>query len=355
MLTRGTENRYGELHQPGYEHSFGRTAPLPPTFAPRHFQRSVCSQRGRKSNSVLSDAATRPSPAPPPPPSRGPAPQPSGPQGRAQLPAPRLDGPKAAPHGWQGRVAQRHRGGTRGGTRRRRGQPDPPATWPREQAEAARPGRETGSWPSSASPCRKNAGRTPQGNRRQGPRARHGAALPERGSRGGRRRGPRRPACRAAAHPLRDPAPARQLPAPRAAAVLVQVSEARRQQRKLRAPALAALTVGDGHEGSAGPSERSKGGRTAPLGRPRRRQAAKNGTIVTSGPRTRAGPRLWPRRLLPEMAPAASRCSQAPHTARGRPVPVAGALARHRARPRASHLSRDSAAGNRRSNARETR
>lgn len=68
MLTRGTENRYGELHQPGYEHSFGRTAPLPPTFAPRHFQRSVRSQRGRKSNSVLSDAATRPSPAPPPPP-----------------------------------------------------------------------------------------------------------------------------------------------------------------------------------------------------------------------------------------------------------------------------------------------
>lgn len=32
------------------------------------------------------------------------------------------------------------------------------------------------------------------------------------------------------------------------------------------------------------------------------------------------------------MAPAASRCSQAPRTARGRPAPGAGALARHRPR-----------------------
>lgn len=109
MLTRGTENRYGELHQPGYEHSFGRTAPLPPTFAPRHFQRCVRSQRGRKSNSVLSDAATRPSPAPPPPeprsrsaairasgPRSAPDPAPRRPEGRS----PRVAGPGRTAPSW---------------------------------------------------------------------------------------------------------------------------------------------------------------------------------------------------------------------------------------------------------------
>lgn len=53
---------------------------------------------------------------------------------------------------------------------------------------------------------------------------------------------------------------------------------------------------------------------------------------MAGGPRTRARPRRWHRRQLPEMAPGASRCGQARRSARGRPAPGAGALARRRAR-----------------------
>lgn len=173
---------------------------------------------------VLSDATTTLNPAPLLP-GRGPAARPSGPQGRPHLPAPRVNSPRAAPHGRQGRAgpgrsAQRHRGGTRGGTTRRRGQPDPPATWPREQPSPHGQAARRGQAERHPRRSRKNAGRTPRGKP---------AAGPENTARG-RRAGARRPRRREVPRPMGGTGPS----APRARLRLTRCGAQRQPGSYLR-------------------------------------------------------------------------------------------------------------------------
>lgn len=366
MLTKNIEKYYGEFHHSRCEHSFGRTGLLLPTFAPRHSQRSVHNQGGRKSNSGSQRRHhnAEPRPAPPRPRSRcaairasGP-PSPPGParqqpEGRS----PRAAGPgRAAPHSAiVGGLGEGQRGGGDSRTRPLRGRGS-------NRARTARP--RGGDRPSATGASRERTRvRHRGGNRRRGPRTRHGAAVPERGGRGDGRC-PGRWAARAQAP--RGPGYGSPGAGPSASPAVTCAAGSCCPRSGVRGPAAAAIAPdsgagcvdGGGWAQGLGSPLRAVKRQTDGAARPAAgRQAAMNSTIVTSGPRTRAGPRFWPRRLLPEMAPAASRCSQAPLTTRGRPVPVAGALARHRSqsRPRARHLSRDSTSGNHHSNARETR
>lgn len=161
VLQRAFWKRSGEVTKnfscTGDSTAFGYThTPLPNTFPPRN---SLPASYETKRNQVRILSYTHPTPTAPPygGPARdlcSPAAHPKPPRAvrpcpRPRARSPRLRGPGPAPllpaplrRGLQrrqgrsparagaGHSAQRHRGGTRGGTRRRRGQPDPPATWP---------------------------------------------------------------------------------------------------------------------------------------------------------------------------------------------------------------------------------
>lgn len=189
---------------------------------------------------VLSDATTTLNPAPLLP-GRGPAARPSGPQGRPHLPAPRVNSPRAAPHGRQGRAGPLRTApswGDSGRDNAAEGTAGPARYVAAGATEPARPGREAGTGRAPPAPVAKErgsdtAGETGGGARERGtgPPCPSEEAAATGGAQADGRHGPKRPAGQATAHPVRGPAPARQLPAPRAAAVLVQVSEARRRQR----------------------------------------------------------------------------------------------------------------------------
>lgn len=242
MLTKGIEKYYGELHHSRCEHSFGRTGLLLPTFAPRHSQRSVHNQGGRKSNSGSQRRHhnAEPRPAPPRPRSRCAAIRASGPPsppGPARQ-QPEGRSPRAAGPGRAGPLRTAPSWGDSGRDNAAEGTAGPARYVAAGATEPARPGREAGTGRAPPAPVAKErgsdtAGETGGGAREHGtgPPCRSEEAAATGGAQADGRHGPQRPAGQATAHPVRGPAPARQLPAPRAAAVLVQVSEARRRQR----------------------------------------------------------------------------------------------------------------------------
>lgn len=287
-----------------------------------------------------------------------------GPAGPAEAPPPlNVTSPGAAPAARAARPGRSLRTapswGDSGRDKARRGQPDPPATWPQEQAGRARPGRGLGAAGRSSSrgaesEQRREAQRRPRGEGRAGrgewaPAA--GGARPP-----GPPAGPGRSAqrCRPRLARRRDPAPRPAVTCAAGRCCLVRAPEV---QRRLPVPALAALRVGDGPEGSGALSRRLSLSWGAPLGQPRggrRRGAARPWRAVP-------GPALAPAVAAPAAPRNGARASgrsqaRARHGAAQR---AAQGLSRDAApdkapRARARRLSRDVARGSGGSDARET-